>query len=736
MAKQLLLNTLVDVFGEYLTGLTAENLQIGVWSGEIKYDDLRVNPAGISKLGLPVDVAHGSIRHFAVSVPWTRLESQPVTVDIDGVYVVARPVDRARLSDDELHRRFIQNKQDAIASALKAAISAAEKGPGGAESKTEEGSGYFARLQRTIVDNIQINVRRVHVRYENATASLGKTLAIGVALEEFKVSSATADFSEAFVQRDARDPVQKVVKLGNLSVYVDGDAEPFGGMAGSPAVEAALEGAILTREAAARLSGSAGTAGAGAGAAEPGFIGALNLAESPRLRSYVLAPFSGEVCFSQVPPGTAANTLTAAMTADVIMDELSVHVSAAQFRALYAVQEEMERLQLFYDMMPHRPTERPTAAPRAWWRYAYRCITHRPNVVSWDDVLRNLSLRKSYVELYTSIAEASEGDAARADELKRDLFEMEGLLPVPTILLFRRRAEQVLARRRRERELEAQRKEGADAAAAAAEEEKPRALSFFQRMGSFMKKEAPKRKAAPATLSSELGDIDLGTLAASVSGPDAEAPSRPDGITMVACFNASASVQLSTVDFAPIVRFDVSVGGALAATPPAPTLSRTWSCPTGCRVTAGASRRCSAPAAAAAAPRAGEPLWARWAAAAAGASSGTALAARGGGCTCPRPWRSWTTCSRRTARRSFACTSPGTRRRARIVWASRRGRCACTTTGPAWSCSPRPSSRARRIYTPCSTRRARALAARRRRPAGRSRRARRPSSCASTRPRP
>ena len=126
MAKQLLLNTLVDVFGEYLTGLTAENLQIGVWSGEIKYDDLRVNPAGISKLGLPVDVAHGSIRHFAVSVPWTRLESQPVTVDIDGVYVVARPVDRARLSDDELHRRFIQNKQDAIASALKAAISAAE----------------------------------------------------------------------------------------------------------------------------------------------------------------------------------------------------------------------------------------------------------------------------------------------------------------------------------------------------------------------------------------------------------------------------------------------------------------------------------------------------------------------------------------------------------------------------------------------------------------------------------
>ena len=563
MAKQLLLNTLVDVFGEYLTGLTAENLQIGVWSGEIKYDDLRVNPAGISKLGLPVDVAHGSIRHFAVSVPWTRLESQPVTVDIDGVYVVARPVDRARLSDDELHRRFIQNKQDAIASALKAAISAAEKGPGGAESKTEEGSGYFARLQRTIVDNIQINVRRVHVRYENATASLGKTLAIGVALEEFKVSSATADFSEAFVQRDARDPVQKVVKLGNLSVYVDGDAEPFGGMAGSPAVEAALEGAILTREAAARLSGSAGTAGAGAGAAEPGFIGALNLAESPRLRSYVLAPFSGEVCFSQVPPGTAANTLTAAMTADVIMDELSVHVSAAQFRALYAVQEEMERLQLFYDMMPHRPTERPTAAPRAWWRYAYRCITHRPNVVSWDDVLRNLSLRKSYVELYTSIAEASEGDAARADELKRDLFEMEGLLPVPTILLFRRRAEQVLARRRRERELEAQRKEGADAAAAAAEEEKPRALSFFQRMGSFMKKEAPKKKAAPATLSSELGDIDLGTLAASVSGPDAEAPSRPDGITMVACFNASASVQLSTVDFAPIVRFDVSVGGAL-----------------------------------------------------------------------------------------------------------------------------------------------------------------------------
>ncbi len=59
MARQLLLNTLTSAFGDLVDGLTEENLKVGVWSGEILLENLRLNRKGIQKLNLPIDVQHG-----------------------------------------------------------------------------------------------------------------------------------------------------------------------------------------------------------------------------------------------------------------------------------------------------------------------------------------------------------------------------------------------------------------------------------------------------------------------------------------------------------------------------------------------------------------------------------------------------------------------------------------------------------------------------------------------------
>ena len=61
MARQLLLNTLTSAFGDLVDGLTEENLKVGVWSGEILLENLRLNRKGIQKLNLPIDVQHGYV---------------------------------------------------------------------------------------------------------------------------------------------------------------------------------------------------------------------------------------------------------------------------------------------------------------------------------------------------------------------------------------------------------------------------------------------------------------------------------------------------------------------------------------------------------------------------------------------------------------------------------------------------------------------------------------------------
>ena len=56
----LLLNILLETLGEYVDGLSAENLKLGVWSVEIELNNLKLKDGVLEHLNLPIVVIHGS----------------------------------------------------------------------------------------------------------------------------------------------------------------------------------------------------------------------------------------------------------------------------------------------------------------------------------------------------------------------------------------------------------------------------------------------------------------------------------------------------------------------------------------------------------------------------------------------------------------------------------------------------------------------------------------------------
>jgi vacuolar protein sorting-associated protein 13A/C len=104
MAKRLLLNILVDILGTYVEGLSIENLKVGVLSGKIELHNLQLKRTGLDNLNLPISVTHGSLKSLILKIPWTALESKPVRVVIDGVYLQAGPLDVSTLSPDQLRK--------------------------------------------------------------------------------------------------------------------------------------------------------------------------------------------------------------------------------------------------------------------------------------------------------------------------------------------------------------------------------------------------------------------------------------------------------------------------------------------------------------------------------------------------------------------------------------------------------------------------------------------------------
>ena len=85
--KKLLYGVLQDALGDYIEGLQPESLKLGLWSGKIELQNLRVNTKAVDELSLPVRVEGGTVGKLSVAIPWSSLGSTPVRIAIENIDV-------------------------------------------------------------------------------------------------------------------------------------------------------------------------------------------------------------------------------------------------------------------------------------------------------------------------------------------------------------------------------------------------------------------------------------------------------------------------------------------------------------------------------------------------------------------------------------------------------------------------------------------------------------------------
>src|SRR4051812_7016408 len=78
--------------GEFLEGLTKDNLKISLLQGVITQRNVRFRPEALSNLNLPVVVRAGSVELLSVHLPSLgSLSTQATRIVLDQVYIVAGP---------------------------------------------------------------------------------------------------------------------------------------------------------------------------------------------------------------------------------------------------------------------------------------------------------------------------------------------------------------------------------------------------------------------------------------------------------------------------------------------------------------------------------------------------------------------------------------------------------------------------------------------------------------------
>ena len=367
MAKALLFKVLNDTIGKYIDGLTEENLKLSVFSGTIALSGVSLNRKGIEELQLPISVVNGFVESINIEIPWTSLESSPVKIFINGVYLLVKPLDFNNYTPEEARKHFNLNK---IATLLQ------EEKKIDLQSQVEQSaeqidvsSGYFDKLTQKIINNLEISLKNVHIRFEDSVSFPSTCFAMGVTLGSFVFTTTDSDWSEKFVSDvNSMAKIQfKLGKISDLGVYWTTAATPFEGKAFVDWMQT-MKAYVYTHTSSA--------------------VGSENYSDLFASSSYLLEPpnILRAKCIHHLRSNFSDPKL------DIALESITMafHMDKLQYHQAMHLQDVMAESDRRLTMLQYRPAEKPTrerdedgrsGTVRQWWRYAVMLVVNKEHVL-------------------------------------------------------------------------------------------------------------------------------------------------------------------------------------------------------------------------------------------------------------------------------------------------------------------------------------------------------------------
>ena len=453
-------------------GINEQNLKIGVWSGKVEFKNLKLKSGVLDPLNLPLSVIHGSLKSLKLKVPWASLDTKPVRVIIDGLYIVASPLDINTLSYEQIKKKAAKDKKDKLIGAQTAILNtnkykskdfksraiSAGSGDENDKNKTTQ-STYIQNFVAKIVDNLEIVITNIHVRYEDNVTIRGSMFSAGLTIDTIKLVGVDDLWNEIFVVRDKLGMnfkgMHKLGKVSNLGIYWNIRSYTSASMS-VEAREQWLQDLIYKTSTATSDDKYDDMSPANENIAGNGHYNtSSNQNSRQRELTYLLSPPNNliiKLIHNESP------------TEDVPLIDLTVEIpdilvllDRAQYQQLLSLSTGFGRLAHQKQMALYRPPLRPRQDPRAWWKYAYFLVTGKEvSLDKFASLNRSIANKKRYIylvkvlrdkemnqnvldQLLESPATAAASAAALAQE-EVELNHIEDILPMQILLRYRQKA--------------------------------------------------------------------------------------------------------------------------------------------------------------------------------------------------------------------------------------------------------------------------------------------------------
>ncbi|GAB1600262.1 intermembrane lipid transfer protein VPS13D [Argonauta hians] len=354
-----------NYIGEYVENLNRDSVYVGLLAGAVQLDDLILKKDVFNQFGLPLQLKKGMIRKITLKIPVTRIQSEPWVITMEGVYIIVEPMKHADCDKIERKKLYQSSKQLALET-----VDDMLKQSGKSKASSSSWLVTLTSVASNILENLQLHVNDVHIRYEDSDLNPSHPFAVGIDLDSLIAQSTDENWVPCFVYRSVNEMMFKLMELKNLSLYFDTNVKLIGDLTMSEIVT------LLQCNS--------------------------SLRNGIDVHDYVLSPTNAH---SRIQRNTSELPLTSASTprlsTDITIEELAVSLSNVQYKYLVYWTRELDKQDRLYRCLKWRPDVNCLENPRRWWDYAITAYLFFINGRQRDfSVKRSVQRARDLVEYY------------------------------------------------------------------------------------------------------------------------------------------------------------------------------------------------------------------------------------------------------------------------------------------------------------------------------------------------
>ena len=223
MFEKLIEQLILKYLGDYIEGFDPNKLSLGLWSGTLSLEKIKLKAKAIDDLKLPFKLTFGLINKLSVSISWKTNFSEPTEITIEGLYIVLSLIDANDWESNNYNSyeyKLEQLKKYSVAK-LEKLMQAFN------EVSSEDQKGYTDKIFVKIIDNLQLTFKDIFIRIEEQNIS--PFYSMGIVLKGMKVINTDKNWESHFIDRtvEKNTIIYKFLTINDFGVYLKLNEDKF-----------------------------------------------------------------------------------------------------------------------------------------------------------------------------------------------------------------------------------------------------------------------------------------------------------------------------------------------------------------------------------------------------------------------------------------------------------------------------------------------------------------------------